>query len=82
MIDKYYMQLLSLAYMLHSRLKEVLEKRGINITHLYEISGVVCSTLHMLYKDEIDNFNKYTLEKLRKALKCSGWDLIEDRLED
>ena len=64
--------------MLHLRIRELAEARGLNITELSRQARIGYSTAHALWHDKPENLNRTVLWKIARALDVSVRDLFAD----
>lgn len=60
-----------------SKLKSILDNKGISIRKCAEMSGVNFETVRKMYNDESKQYQRDTLGALCKALGCEINDLLE-----
>ncbi|MGG2057734.1 helix-turn-helix transcriptional regulator [Lysinibacillus pakistanensis] len=60
-----------------SKLKSILDDKGISIRKCAEMSGVNFETVRKMYNDESKQYQRDTLGALCKALGCEINDLLE-----
>ncbi|MGG2114188.1 helix-turn-helix transcriptional regulator [Lysinibacillus pakistanensis] len=60
-----------------SKLKSILDEKGISIRKCAEMSGVNFETVRKMYNDESKQYQRDTLGALCKALGCEINDLLE-----
>ena len=60
-----------------SRLKIILDERGISIRKCAELANLKFETVRKMYNDEAKQYQRDTLGSLCKALNCEISDLLE-----
>lgn len=60
-----------------SKLKLILDERGISIRKCAEMSGLKFETVRKMYNDESKQYQRDTLGALCKTLECGIEDLLE-----
>lgn len=59
-----------------NRLREIRERKGMNVTDLSNASGITRQTIYRLENDECENINTKTLKALATALDAKVTDFF------
>ncbi len=68
--------------MVHLKVREVAESKGINMAKLSRMADVSYNTTQALFHDPYHDVSIYILARIAKALKVSICDLIEEKPDE
>lgn len=63
--------------MIRCRLKELLETRGLSVSKAARMADLAWKTVDAMVKNESQQYDRITIDKLCRALDCTPGELLE-----